>query len=79
MIEDVSEELGGVTVPVTIIIGDRDQVEHEAALRRVFARYIPHAKFLVLQGIGHLSPLEGPDTLADACKSMIHSLRGSDR
>jgi pimeloyl-ACP methyl ester carboxylesterase len=64
---------------VTIIIGDRDQVEHEAALRQVFARYIPHAKFLVLQGIGHLSPLEAPDALADACKSMIRSLRGSDR
>jgi len=28
----------------------------------------------VLQGVGHLSPLEAPDALADACKNMLHSL-----
>jgi hypothetical protein len=28
-------------VPVTVIIGDRDQVEHETALRAVFVRFLP--------------------------------------
>lgn len=68
MIEDVSAGLDAVTVPVTVVIGDRDQVEHEAALREVFGRLLPHATFRVLPGIGHLSPLEAPDAIADACR-----------
>lgn len=68
MIEDVSAGLDAVTLPVTVVIGDRDQVEHEAALREVFGRFLRHATFRVLHGIGHLSPLEAPDAIADACR-----------
>jgi 3-oxoadipate enol-lactonase len=71
MIEDVSIGLAAVTVPVAVVIGDRDQVEHEAALREVFARFLPHATFRVLTGIGHLSPLEAPHALADVCKELL--------
>jgi pimeloyl-ACP methyl ester carboxylesterase len=67
MIEDVSAGLDAVRVPVTVVIGDRDQVEHETALREVFGRFLPHTTFRVLKGIGHLSPLEAPDAIADAC------------
>jgi pimeloyl-ACP methyl ester carboxylesterase len=74
MIEDVSAGLAAVTVPVVVVIGDRDQVEHEAALREIFARLLPHATFLVLTGIGHLSPLEAPDALADACWGLLDDL-----
>jgi len=74
MIEDVSAGLSEVTVPVTVVIGDRDQVEHEPALREIFARFLPQATFGVLKGIGHLSPLEAPNELADASKDMLHSL-----
>jgi pimeloyl-ACP methyl ester carboxylesterase len=66
MIEDISAGLDAVTVPVAVVIGDRDQVEHEAALREIFGRFLPHATFCVLKGIGHLSPLEAPDAIADA-------------
>jgi hypothetical protein len=34
MIEDISAGLDAV--PVTVVIGDRDQVEHEAALRALW-------------------------------------------
>ena len=74
MIEDVTAGLDAVKLPVAVIVGDRDQVEHEVALRKIFARFLPQASFLVLQGIGHLSPLEAPDALANACKSLLHSL-----
>jgi hypothetical protein len=64
MIEDVSVGLAAVKLPVTVVIGDRDQVEHEAALRRkTFAAFLPQAAFRVLKGVGHLSPLEAPDAL----------------
>jgi hypothetical protein len=32
------------------------------------------AEFRVLQGIGHLSPLQAPDALADVCKRLLHVL-----
>jgi hypothetical protein len=41
MIEDVSAGLAAVTVPVTIVIGDRYQVEHETALRAVGRGLLP--------------------------------------
>ena len=63
MIEDITAGLDAVTVPVTVVMGDRDQVEHEPALRKTFARFLPQATFRVLRGIGHLSPLEAPEAL----------------
>ncbi|HEV7999655.1 MAG TPA: alpha/beta hydrolase [Planctomycetaceae bacterium] len=74
MIEDVSADLDAVTVPVTILVGSRDPVEHESALREVFGRLLPHATVRVLEGIGHLSPLEAPGELADACAHLLAGL-----
>ena len=74
MIEDVSAGLPAVTVPVTVVIGDRDQVEQKPALRKTFARFLPQATFRVLKGVGHLSPLEAPNELADACTAFLKHL-----
>jgi len=74
MIKDVSAGLDAVRAPVTVVIGDRDQVEHEGALREIFARLLPHATFRVLNGVGHLSPLEAPDAVADACSAFLDRL-----
>lgn len=74
MIEDVSAGLAAVKIPVTVLVGDRDQVEHEAALRKIFAGFLPQARFHVLKGIGHLSPLEAPDALAEACQDLLAAL-----
>jgi pimeloyl-ACP methyl ester carboxylesterase len=59
---------------VTVVIGDHDQVEHEVALREVFARLLPQATFRVLNGIGHLSPLEAPYAVAEACSAFLDRL-----
>jgi hypothetical protein len=48
------EEIAGlpvVMVPVTVVVVDRDQVEHEPALRKTFARFLSQATFRVLKGI----------------------------
>jgi pimeloyl-ACP methyl ester carboxylesterase len=74
MIEDVTTGLDAGKLPVIVVVGDRDQVEHEAALRETFARFLPQAEFRVLQGIGHLSPLQAPAALAEACQSLLHAL-----
>jgi len=43
-------------------------------LKEVFARFLPQATFRQLRGVGHLSPLEAPDALADACNALLHEL-----
>jgi 3-oxoadipate enol-lactonase len=74
MVEDVTKGLDAVGLPVTVVVGDRDQVEHEDTLKEVFARFLPQATFRRLRGVGHLSPLEAPDALADACNALLHDL-----
>jgi len=74
MIEDVGAGLAAVTVPVTVVIGDCDQVEHEPSLRKAFARFLPQTTFRVLKGVGHLSALQAPDELADACTAFLKNL-----
>jgi pimeloyl-ACP methyl ester carboxylesterase len=74
MIRDVSAGLDAVKIPATVVIGDRDQVEHEAALRDIFGRLLAQTTFRVLNGIGHLSPLEAPDALAEACTTFLERL-----
>ena len=71
MMADVSEGLDAVTIPVSVVVGDRDQVERQETLRTVFVSLIPHASFHVLRGIGHLSPLEAPDEVADICIQLL--------
>jgi hypothetical protein len=44
------------------------------ALRLAFGRFLPHATFRVLAGVGHLSPLERPGELAAACLDFLASL-----
>ena len=74
MIEDVSPGLDAVTIPVSILVGSCDRVEHESALREVFGRLLPQATVRVLEGIGHLSPLEAPGELADVCANLLAGL-----
>lgn len=74
MIEDITAGLTAVTLPVTVVIGDCDQVEHESALRQTFAHFLPQASFRVLKGVGHLSPLEAPAELAGACVAFLEGL-----
>jgi pimeloyl-ACP methyl ester carboxylesterase len=74
MIEDISDGLASVTVPISVLIGDCDQVEHESALRSVFSSLLPQTTFTVLPGVGHLSPIESPDTVARACLDLLRTL-----
>jgi pimeloyl-ACP methyl ester carboxylesterase len=74
MIENVTAGLDAVKLPVIVVVGDRDQVEHEVELKEIFARFLPQTNFRVLQAVGHLSPLEAPNAVADACKNLLRAL-----
>lgn len=75
MNEDIADGLEVVALPTVVVVGDRDQVEHEAALREMFGRYLPQTRFRVLAGAGHLSPLERSTEVASACVEMLDALR----
>jgi hypothetical protein len=40
----------------------------------MFGANLSQATFRRLRGAGHLSPLEAPDALADACNALLHEL-----
>lgn len=71
MVEDVSADLDNIGSPVQVVVGDRDQVERHDALRASIAPALPQARFTILTGVGHLSPLEDPAAVAEACASML--------
>ena len=74
MTQDVSAGLEGVTLPVDVLIGERDQVERGAVLRPALSRLLPQATFAIVPETGHLLPLEAPEAIALACKRMLSAL-----
>jgi pimeloyl-ACP methyl ester carboxylesterase len=71
MIAELGTDLLPITVPTIILVGDQDRVERAEMLRRSYARALPHAELRVLNGVGHLSPLEAPGEIARACLDVL--------
>ncbi|MBY8887075.1 alpha/beta hydrolase [Streptomyces sp. PTM05] len=61
---NVTDAARRIDVPVTVLAGERDQVEPPHVLRDHLLPYIPHARLDVVPGAGHLLPLEAPDAVA---------------
>jgi pimeloyl-ACP methyl ester carboxylesterase len=72
---DISDIVGNIDVPTTVIVGDVDKVETEHLLRRELGSRISGTEFIVLPGVGHLSPLEAPRELAAAITTAISKIR----
>jgi pimeloyl-ACP methyl ester carboxylesterase len=68
---DISKQTANIPVPVYVIAGSEDQVEKEAALRAALLPLIPQATFEIIKGVGHLSPLEGPQEVARAISGFL--------
>jgi 3-oxoadipate enol-lactonase len=71
MLLDISKQAASITVPVCVIAGSEDQVEKEDFLRKVLLPLLPHARFKTIEGVGHLSPLEGPDDVAKVISDFL--------
>jgi pimeloyl-ACP methyl ester carboxylesterase len=72
---DITDIVASINVPTTVIVGDADKVETEPLLRRELASRISGTEFIVLPGVGHLSPLEAPSELAAAITTAISKIR----
>jgi pimeloyl-ACP methyl ester carboxylesterase len=75
MTPDISGLVGNIDVPITVIVGDADRVESEPVLRRELASRIRGTEFIILPGVGHLSPLEAPGELAAAITKAVSNMR----
>ena len=62
--QDVSAGISGIDVPVLVLAGSHDKVEPPTLLADHLLPLIPHATITLLEGTGHLSPLEVPDQVA---------------
>jgi pimeloyl-ACP methyl ester carboxylesterase len=62
--EDITAAVGHIDVPVIVVSGAHDRVDPPEGLRRELLPLIPHAQLHVLDGVGHLLPLEAPDHIS---------------
>jgi pimeloyl-ACP methyl ester carboxylesterase len=63
--ENITAAAQRISVRSTVIAGSRDVVEPVDVLRRHLVPFISGARMHVLDGPGHLIPLEAPDLLAE--------------
>ena len=60
LLEDITQEVTTIDVPVLVIAGERDRVDPPTALQANLLPYVPASRMTVLEATGHLSPLEAP-------------------
>ena len=64
MAVDISGDVSAIDVPVHVIVGNADRVETEETLRREIPEFLGNTRFHILDGVGHLAPLEAPGDVA---------------
>jgi 2-succinyl-6-hydroxy-2,4-cyclohexadiene-1-carboxylate synthase len=62
--EPVWDRLGELAIPVTLVVGERDEKFRAIASRMAAA--LPHAEVRVIEGAGHAVQLERPEAVAAA-------------
>lgn len=61
---DIAPAASAIDVPVQVLAGEQDKVEPPAVLETNLLPVIPGARMTVIEGTGHLSPLEAPGQVA---------------
>lgn len=72
--EDIASEVTLIDVPVVVISGEDDRVDPPKILERELLSRIPQAQLLVLPRVGHLSPYEAPDDIAEILTTFAAAL-----
>ncbi|SMF20217.1 Pimeloyl-ACP methyl ester carboxylesterase [Azospirillum oryzae] len=66
--------ISDIRIPTLIAVGDCDRVERADGLREIYGEILPAAEFRILPGVGHLSPLEAPAAVAEACSDLLSAV-----
>jgi 3-oxoadipate enol-lactonase len=64
MLEDITVEVKEIKVPVLVIAGEFDKIEPSQRLQIEVVGKIDTAEMVVVQGSGHLLPIEAPEQVA---------------
>jgi pimeloyl-ACP methyl ester carboxylesterase len=70
---DMTEMLGGITVPTLVIVGEHDVISTPEEMRGIADR-IPGAQFALVPNAGHMSPLENPPAFNAALAGFLASI-----
>jgi pimeloyl-ACP methyl ester carboxylesterase len=62
---------GDIKMPVVVIAGDADKTVSAAIHSRPFAAAVPHAKLIVLPGVGHIVQNAAPELVIREIDAMI--------
>src|ERR1700744_2782338 len=65
---------GEITAPVVVIAGDADKTVWPDIHSRPFAATVPHAKLIILPGVGHMVQNAAPDLVVREIDAMIGKL-----
>lgn len=76
--EDITSALADIEVPAIVISGKHDRVDPPEVLERVLLPRLARAQLHVLPQVGHLSPYEAPDAIANLVRAFAMSLTDND-
>ena len=67
---DTTESLSNINLPVLIICGSEDKLSPPDVMKSI-ADKIPNANFILVEGAGHMTPIENPRTVNKAIKDFL--------
>ena len=77
MLEDNTEDVAMMGIPVVVIFGELDKVDRVETPRRELLPRMPQASMHVLRNTVHLSPLEAPQAISQVIRNFVREI--SDR
>ena len=66
---DVSDELGRLTMPVLVLVGDQDRAN--LGLSGALAAALPNARLELVRGAGHVANVDAPEAFTEAVRSFL--------
>lgn len=72
--KSVTEEIGKITAPTLIIVGDQDVATVPAKAQRIH-ELIPGSRLVVIPGAGHTSTIEEPEAVTAAIEEFLAEVR----
>jgi pimeloyl-ACP methyl ester carboxylesterase len=64
-----------IAVPVVVITGDSDTTVSPSIHSRAFSATVPHARLIVLPGVGHMVQYAAPELVVSEIEAMVAGLR----
>ena len=72
---EVGDGLAGLNVPVHVVVGSADRLTPPVHAYRIAERLPQGAGVTELAGVGHMTPLEAPDIVADLIRKLVAETR----